>query len=88
MAKVLKIHPDDNVWVALESIKAGNEVALDDESIKVIEDIDIKHKLAIVDIDEGDFIRMYGTIVGVAKKPIFRGMKITTENTRHHTAPI
>lgn len=88
MAKVLKIQPNDNVWVALETISAGTEVSLDDEKIIVVEDIEIKHKLCTSDLKTGDFIRMYGTIVGVATKPIYRGMKISTENTKHHTAQV
>ena len=88
MAKVLKIDPSDNVWVALETIKAGTEVICGEQKIDAVETIEIKHKMATEDLKEGDHIRMYGTIVGVATKPIFCGMKITTSNTRHQTASV
>ena len=88
MSTVLRIHPTDNVWVALEAIKAGTELILDDWKVTAVEDIEVKHKVTTEDLDEGDLIRMYGTTVGVATRPIFKGMKITTSNTRHQTSPV
>lgn len=88
MAKVLRVHPDDNVWVALETITAGSEISIENQSVTAIEDIDLKHKVATTDIAPGEFVKMYGTIAGVATRPIFRGAKITTDNLKHHTAPV
>ena len=88
MSTVLRIHPLDNVWVAIKTIKAGTEMIVDDLKVTSVEDIEVKHKVATEDLEEGAFIRMYGTIVGSATRPIFKGMKITTENTKHQTAPV
>ena len=88
MPRVLKIHPDDNVLVALSSIPAGTTIRSESMEVEAVETIEIKHKLAIEDIAIGEHIRMYGTVVGEATKPIYRGMKITTKNIKHHTAPI
>lgn len=88
MANVLRVHPDDNVWVALEKIPAGSEITLEGQRLSAIEDIDLKHKVAIEDIAPGEFVWMYGTIVGVATKPIFKGSRISTDNLKHHTAPV
>ncbi|NND32213.1 MAG: altronate dehydratase [Saprospiraceae bacterium] len=88
MPRVLKIHPEDNVLVALSHIPAGSTIRHTSDDLLAMEDIDIKHKVATEDIPKGHHIRMYGTIVGEATQPIFRGMKITTGNTRHLTANI
>jgi altronate hydrolase len=88
ISPVLKIHPEDNVLVALAEIGVGQQIGMEDLDLTAMEKIEVKHKIAIEDIQIGEHIRMYGTIVGVASKPIFKGMKITTENTRHQTANI
>lgn len=88
MAAVLRIHESDNVWVALETIRAGTTISINGQNLTTVEEIEVKHKVAIYDIPEGSYIKMYGTIVGVATSPIFKGMKITTGNVRHETAPV
>ncbi len=88
MPAVLKIHPSDNVWIALENVKAGSTPSIEGEKVTAVEDIEIKHKMAITDIAVGEHIYMYGTIVGKATQPIYQGMRITTENTTHDTASV
>lgn len=88
MIKILSIDKSDNVWVALEDIPAGTDLQLNGSSIQTIEKIKIKHKVATEDIPTGGHIKMYGTIVGKALHPIFKGAAITTENTAHDTAQL
>lgn len=87
MSAVLKIHNKDNVLVLLQDLKAGASVVHDHSTFIALEDIDQKHKMATEDILRGENIIMYGTIVGTATSDILRGAKITTQNTKHHTAP-
>ena len=47
--KTLKIHPKDNVFVALTDIPQGESVAVGEELIALVEDIKAKHKFAIID---------------------------------------
>ncbi len=86
MPKVLKIHPDDNVWVALEDIAPDTSLQWEGKSVKSVEAIAAKHKVATDDIPEGGHVIMYGTVVGIASSPIFQGMRITTSNTKHAVA--
>ena len=87
MKRYLKIHERDNVVVALENMVAGDRIEINQFQIEILEPISLKHKIAICDIDEGDLIRMYGLTVGKAMKPIFKGARISTENTTHATEP-
>ncbi|MCE2758173.1 MAG: SAF domain-containing protein, partial [Chitinophagaceae bacterium] len=41
---VLKIHPKDNVIVALRDLKKGEIISCDGEDFELIEDIPAKHK--------------------------------------------
>jgi altronate hydrolase len=88
MSLVLRIHESDNVWVALQNIPAGTTLSINGQHLTTVEDIEVKHKVAARDLEPGNPIKMYGTTVGVAVLPIFKGMKITTGNIRHETAPV
>lgn len=79
----LKIHPKDNVSVALSAIVKGTVLANGLKDITVLDDIPAKHKFAIADINEGDEIIMYGVLVGRAVKSISKGSRITLDNTKH-----
>ncbi len=81
--QVLKIHPDDNVIVALQTLKAGQVISLDGESYRLTEDIPAKHKFTEDELGPGDPIRMYGVLVGKATQPIAKGARISTENVQH-----
>lgn len=63
---VLQLDPCDNVLVALNPLKAGTVVRYGEHSCTVVEDIPAKHKLAIVDLAPGDFVFLYGMVVGEA----------------------
>jgi altronate hydrolase len=82
-AKVLKVHPADNVIVALTDLAQGETVTLDGASYTLKEPIAAKHKFTMNDMAQGDKIKMYGLVVGTAKSPIPQGMRISVENTTH-----
>ncbi len=81
--RVLKVHPDDNVIVALQPLKAGESVTLGDQTYAPAEDIKVKHKFTEEALQPGDEIRMYGVLVGKATQSIPKGGRITTENVKH-----
>ncbi len=85
-AKVLKIHPKDNVLVALSDLKVGEEVRTASETLVLKSAAPAKHKIAIEDRSVGDPIIMYGVLVGKAVHPIQRGELITTRNLQHDAA--
>jgi altronate hydrolase len=81
--KVTKVHPDDNVLVALSSLEEGEVITWDGDEIKLPSRVPAKHKLVLDDLQPGDEVRMYGVLVGKAQKPIARGGVITTLNLKH-----
>ncbi|HET6539316.1 MAG TPA: altronate dehydratase family protein [Chryseolinea sp.] len=85
--KFLKIHPADNVYVALTDLKAGENVNLNGKLLTLVDDIPAKHKFTEVAIQPEGEIFMYGTVVGKALKPIPAGGVIGTHNLKHKSAP-
>ena len=85
--KILKIHPADNVWVALADLKAGDTVSLQGTSITLVNDIPAKHKFVDKEMRLEDEIIMYGILVGKATQPIPKGGVIGTHNIKHKSAP-
>src|SRR5260221_14064915 len=82
-AKYLKIHPDDNVLVALANLKKGAIAEDGEETITLQQDIPAKHKFFIHEMKTGDEIFMYGVLVGKAQEAIPKGGLMTTSNTKH-----
>ena len=83
--KVLKIHYNDNIIVALVDLKKGEKIFVDNKLLKLNYNIKAKHKFSINDLKSGDKIYMYGVTVGIAKKQIFKSELITTQNILHET---
>lgn len=81
--KIIKVHPADNVLVALTDLQAGEEVVYQNNRYKIIEPIPAKHKFAIADIAEGGEIIMYGVLVGKAQSHIPVGGLLSTGNVVH-----
>ena len=81
--KVLKIHPDDNVIVALQDIAKGESITYQNNSYQIADDIPAKHKFFEKDMNAGDEVIMYGVLVGKAQNFIPSGGLMTTSNTKH-----
>jgi altronate hydrolase len=86
MSRILKIHPSDNVVVALQPLRTGEEIAVEGKKVAVMTDIPAKHKMATVPLAAGDPVIMYGALVGRAVTPIPRGGLISTANVVHAAA--
>jgi altronate hydrolase len=86
--KVLKIHPEDNVLVALTDLALGEVILFEDKSYCLLEPIPAKHKFFINDLNKGEAIKMYGVTVGkIVAEKVQRGGKMTIENTQHAAEP-
>ncbi|MEO7120865.1 MAG: altronate dehydratase family protein [Ginsengibacter sp.] len=81
--KVTKVHPGDNVVVALANLKEGEKVNYDGEAYTIIGNVLEKHKFVTKDMHPGDELYMYGVLVGKAQSFIPRGAAITTGNVKH-----
>jgi altronate hydrolase len=84
---VLKVHPKDNVLVALQNLAKGQTINYNGENYVLQENISAKHKFFTSDMNAGDAIIMYGVLVGKAQQFIPRGGLMTTANTKHAAQP-
>lgn len=81
--RVLKVHPSDNVVVALQDLTAGEKVVHNGKSHQVKEWIPAKHKFFEYDMLAGESVKMYGVLVGKVETPVSAGSLMTTENIKH-----
>lgn len=86
-SRFLKIHPADNVFVALADLKRGEEIHYENHTFLLVEDVPAKHKFTDTELKSDDEIFMYGIVVGKAIKPIAQGGAIGTHNIKHKAAP-
>ena len=80
--KAVKIQEKDNVAVAVCDIKANEQIIIENELITAVTDIPAGHKLALIDIPEGEDIIKYGFPIGHAKCKIKAGSHVHTHNVK------
>jgi altronate hydrolase len=80
---IVKVHPKDNVIVALRKLEKGETIHYNGEQFVLQETIPAKHKFTVEALNTGDAIYMYGVLVGKAKEPIAKAARISTENVQH-----
>lgn len=74
--KALRIHPKDNVAVALTALAKGEAVA----GVVTTDALPAGHKIALQNIAAGAPILKYGHAIGVALRPISAGEHVHTHN--------
>lgn len=77
-AVTVRLHADDNVFVAVGRIASGTAVA--GEAITARETIPSGHKIATSDIRAGEAVRKYGQVIGVATVAIPAGAHVHVHN--------
>ncbi len=84
---VIKMHPDDNVLVALTDLSKGESLVFENETYIIQDNIKAKHKFYTTNLKEGDEIIMYGVLVGKVQFDVAKGNLMTTENLKHAAEP-
>lgn len=82
MQEFIKIHPHDNVAVALCPLSAGRTFQVDSQSVVLTEDIPQGHKFTLTDLPEGGQVIKYGCPIGFTKEPVSAGAWVHTHNLR------
>ena len=80
MPRVLKIHPDDSVAVALEPLAKGTDIPA--FGLTLLDDVPQAHKFALRDIAEGERVLKYGAVIGLAREAIARGTHVHVHNLK------
>lgn len=83
--KLIKVHPSDNVAVALADLPAGVPIEFEGDTFLVQTGVKAKHKMALTPFEAGDRIIMYGVLVGKANGTIEKGGVLTVENVIHQS---
>ena len=79
--KTLRIHPYDNIAVALADLPAGARVSIDDgSSLTLREAVPFGHKVALAAVAPGEPVVKYGEAIGLATQPITPGDHVHTHN--------
>lgn len=81
--RVIRIHPSDNVLVALADIIKGETILYNNETFTVQNNIPAKHKFFTADLKKDQEVFMYGVLVGKVQCDVAKGELMTTENTKH-----
>jgi len=85
--RILKVHPKDNVIVALQDLRKGETVVYEGVSYILQDDVPAKHKFYMNDMQPGDEAIMYGVLVGKAQIFIPKGSRMSVENLKHAAEP-
>ena len=80
--KIIRIHPSDNVAVALSPVTKGESLSICDLSLTAREDIPQGHKFALNCIAAGQPVVKYGFPIGAAKEEIAPGQWVHTHNVK------
>ncbi|MBB5038024.1 UxaA family hydrolase [Prosthecobacter dejongeii] len=83
---LLRVHPADDLIVALHDLPAGKTAVLEGQPWTLKEPIQAKHKFAARDFVAGDLATMYGVTVGRATQNISAGALVHTHNLKHEAA--
>jgi len=82
--RILRIHENDPVAVALSPLSPGDEVVVqgspENLTVQVEDPIPFGHKIALVPIRKGQTILKYGEPIGRATQSIRAGQHVHTHN--------
>ncbi|MBI3475396.1 MAG: altronate dehydratase [Acidobacteria bacterium] len=84
---VLKLHPNDNVLIALRDLREGEKITFSEQVFVLTSDVPAKHKFVTEDLSPGADVHMYGVLVGKAAQPIKKGSALNPRNVRHDALP-
>ena len=79
---VIRIHPRDNVVVALRPLAAGETVSVDGQAVCVQEEIPFGHKMALTDLADGAVVIKYGAPIGHTTQAVLPGAWLHSHNLK------
>lgn len=85
---VIKIHPADNVVVAIRKIDAGATIDVEGSAIEVLDDIPVGHKVALEYVAAGSNLVKYGYPIGRATRDVERGRWLHSHNVATNLSDI
>jgi len=77
---VLRLHPSDQVAVAIRDLRPGERLEGDGFAVEVLEPIPTGHKVALVDMSAGEDVLKYGEVIGHMTAPVATGRHVHVQN--------
>ncbi len=87
MSRFLKLHPEDNVLVALSFSPKGSLIPSPSGLISTLDEVGMAHKVADVAIPKGGVVIKYGMPIGKASQDIQAGQHVHVHNTGSRYTP-
>lgn len=76
-ARILAMHPDDNVGLCLDPASPGDVLT---DGVIAAEAVPAGHKIAVAAIAPGEAVRKYGQVIGLASAAIAPGVHVHVHN--------
>ena len=80
----LLLDPKDNVVTCVSEVQKGEQVVYRGDTgiltVDALEDIPYCHKVALVDLKEGDAVIKYGEMIGKTNRPVQKGCWLNEHN--------
>lgn len=80
--KPILLHPDDNVLVLAEAIRAGQAIEIDGASLSAPGDVAVGHKVARRALVVGEKVLKYGAPIGSMIAPAIAGEHVHMHNMK------
>ena len=78
----IRIHPQDNVAVALRPLAEGEAVSVDGQAVRIQEEIPFGHKVALTDLADGAMVVKYGAQIGHTTQAVPSGAWLHSHNLK------
>lgn len=82
MSAYIKINPSDNVVVAIDPMKKGETIMVDERVVTLLQDVPAGHKIALQHFAAGEHIIKYGSPIGHARMDIAEGDWVNEKNIK------
>ncbi|MDP4879446.1 MAG: UxaA family hydrolase [Opitutales bacterium] len=76
----IHLHPDDNVYVLIRTLPAGEALAIGETSYRFDCELCLGHKIAVCAIEKGAKVLKYGMSIGIASQSIAQGDHVHLHN--------
>jgi altronate hydrolase len=82
LARTVRVHPSDDVAVAVDALEPGDVIGAGDQPVTVREAIPAGHKIALHPLREGDVVHKYGWAIGKTTADVEPGAWIHSHNLK------
>ncbi len=80
--RLLRLSPQDNVVVLIQSVSQGECLSLNGQDLVMAADMGLGHKLALQSLAVGDTVIKYGAPIGSITQPVAAGEHVHNHNLK------